>query len=115
NGRPRAWREWRSLTSAGSLKNSLSVIREPWHRRRSHASAASPDCCQPCRVPCSELQEGSRHDKTLQLVFSSRRRHTRFDCDWSSDVCSSDLFTKTSARKFASSSWLAFIYSVSPK
>src|SRR5205085_7180549 len=21
-----------------------------------------------------------------------RRRHTRFDCDWSSDVCSSDLF-----------------------
>src|SRR6266478_7406566 len=23
-------------------------------------------------------------------VFSSRRRHTRFDCDWSSDVCSSD-------------------------
>src|SRR5205085_7430253 len=25
--------------------------------------------------------------------FSSRRRHTRFDCDWSSDVCSSDLST----------------------
>src|SRR2546430_10084754 len=25
------------------------------------------------------------------FVFSSRRRHTRFDCDWSSDVCSSDL------------------------
>src|SRR5256886_9992612 len=23
--------------------------------------------------------------------FSSRRRHTIFDCDWSSDVCSSDL------------------------
>src|SRR2546430_5403915 len=23
--------------------------------------------------------------------FSSRRRHTRFDCEWSSDVCSSDL------------------------
>src|SRR5205085_4995339 len=22
---------------------------------------------------------------------SRRRRHTRFDCDWSSDVCSSDL------------------------
>src|SRR2546427_10101966 len=32
---------------------------------------------------------------SLQLAvlffFSSRRRHTRFDCDWSSDVCSSDL------------------------
>src|SRR2546430_7991420 len=25
------------------------------------------------------------------FFFSSRRRHTCFDCDWSSDVCSSDL------------------------
>src|SRR6266478_5407894 len=25
------------------------------------------------------------------FFFSSRRRHTRFYCDWSSDVCSSDL------------------------
>src|SRR2546430_12350400 len=25
------------------------------------------------------------------FFFSSRRRHARFDCDWSSDVCSSDL------------------------
>src|SRR5688572_31084413 len=39
--------------------------------------------------------------KTLSLkqqycffFFSSRRRHTRFDCDWSSDVCSSDLAIK---------------------
>src|SRR6266478_7945429 len=28
---------------------------------------------------------------TSFFFFSSRRRHTRFDCDWSSDVCSSDL------------------------
>src|SRR2546430_13033487 len=27
----------------------------------------------------------------LLFFFSSRRRHTIFDCDWSSDVCSSDL------------------------
>src|SRR5207237_6311417 len=27
------------------------------------------------------------------LSFSSRRRHTSFKCDWSSDVCSSDLLT----------------------
>src|SRR5690606_39707276 len=26
-----------------------------------------------------------------QFFFSSRRRHTRFSRDWSSDVCSSDL------------------------
>ena len=25
------------------------------------------------------------------FFFSSRRRHTRSLCDWSSDVCSSDL------------------------
>src|SRR2546430_4140250 len=30
------------------------------------------------------------------FFFSSRRRHTRFDCDWSSDVCSSDLFFQVS-------------------
>src|SRR2546430_7630909 len=30
--------------------------------------------------------------RTSVFFFSSRRRHTRFDCDWSSDVCSSDLF-----------------------
>src|SRR5438270_7651449 len=29
------------------------------------------------------------------FFFSSRRRHTRFDCDWSSDVCSSDLFCRS--------------------
>src|SRR2546427_1974145 len=29
------------------------------------------------------------------FFFSSRRRHTRFDCDWSSDVCSSDLWRNT--------------------
>src|SRR5256886_4772537 len=29
-------------------------------------------------------------DGLLFFFFSSRRRHTRFDCDWSSDVCSSD-------------------------
>src|SRR5690242_18392375 len=26
----------------------------------------------------------------IQFFFSSRRRHTRLTCDWSSDVCSSD-------------------------
>src|SRR6266481_6226204 len=28
---------------------------------------------------------------TSFFFFSSRRRHTRWNCDWSSDVCSSDL------------------------
>src|SRR2546430_9862241 len=33
------------------------------------------------------------------FFFSSRRRHTRFDCDWSSDVCSSDLSAAFHAEK----------------
>src|SRR2546430_7697447 len=47
------------------------------------------------------------------FFFSSRRRHTRFDCDWSSDVCSSDLTPKsgTSLSRLAaiptSKSWTA--------
>src|SRR5256886_12151865 len=32
-----------------------------------------------------------RDSDVFLFFFSSRRRHTRFDCDWSSDVCSSDL------------------------
>src|SRR2546430_9818562 len=32
----------------------------------------------------------ARQESLGRFFFSSRRRHTRFDCDWSSDVCSSD-------------------------
>src|SRR2546430_12425270 len=39
----------------------------------------------------------------MLFFFSSRRRHTRFDCDWSSDVCSSDL--NGEARDTASDIW----------
>src|SRR5690606_40747874 len=36
------------------------------------------------------------------FFFSSRRRHTRFSRDWSSDVCSSDLFPRQRRRLLAS-------------
>src|SRR6476661_9028548 len=32
------------------------------------------------------------------FFLSSRRRHTRFKCDWSSDVCSSDLRVRRGTR-----------------
>src|SRR6516165_11439569 len=32
-----------------------------------------------------------------RFFYSSRRRHTRFDCDWNSDVCSSDLSVRGAA------------------
>src|SRR5438477_9833974 len=47
-------------------------------------------------------------DAYFFFFFSSRRRHTRLTCDWSSDVCSSDLralvggvLTLGFARRFA--------------
>src|SRR5256885_13233256 len=40
------------------------------------------------------------------FFFSSRRRHTRLQGDWSSDVCSSDL--PGSSRRPSSSFWMAF-------
>src|SRR5207237_5277300 len=39
-----------------------------------------------CRLTRAGIVIGGRF-----FFFSSRRRHTRFKCDWSSDVCSSDL------------------------
>src|SRR5207253_6010002 len=33
----------------------------------------------------------------FSFFFSSRRRHTRWPRDWSSDVCSSDLFKEVTA------------------
>src|SRR5207237_4644476 len=41
------------------------------------------------------------------FFFSSRRRHTRFKCDWSSDVCSSDLFC--GLRKVIPASWRQYL------
>src|SRR5689334_23629148 len=33
----------------------------------------------------------NRNRRFFFFFFSSRRRHTRWNCDWGSDVCSSDL------------------------
>src|SRR2546430_6212486 len=42
--------------------------------------------------------EGLAVCRSYVFFFSSRRRHTRFDCDWSSDVCSSDLIERGAAQ-----------------
>src|SRR2546430_8034203 len=38
-------------------------------------------------------------DGVVAFFFSSRRRHTIFDCEWSSDVCSSDLSRRRRLRR----------------
>src|SRR2546430_6119044 len=37
-----------------------------------------------------DVQDSWIETAQLAIFFSSIRRHTSFDCDWSSDVCSSD-------------------------
>src|SRR5437763_16548390 len=39
------------------------------------------------------------HQRFFLFFFSSRRRHTRYIGDWSSDVCSSDLHPRTVDRR----------------
>src|SRR2546422_5904236 len=46
-------------------------------------SCCSRELCRFMRVACTFI---------FVFFFSSRRRHTRCSRDWSSDVCSSDLF-----------------------
>src|SRR5689334_23524240 len=48
------------------------------------------------------------------FFFSSRRRHTRWNCDWSSDVCSSDLegtlFVPQPNKLKGRKRWIAFFH-----
>src|SRR2546430_9969756 len=51
---------------------------------------------QSCNETYSRVYQLHSHSNIYNIIFfffSSRRRHTRFDCDWSSDVCSSDLIS----------------------
>src|SRR5256885_11089872 len=45
---------------------------------------------------CNVRAEAAASQLLSVFFFSSRRRHTRLQGDWSSDVCSSDLFAFTS-------------------
>src|SRR5690606_40573024 len=45
------------------------------------------------RTPTASVRVAARVCRCPRsFFFSSRRRHTRFSRDWSSDVCSSDLY-----------------------
>src|SRR5215510_3392513 len=66
------------------------------NRQRRQVDEVLRFSCFPFRRPCTFGQGFLiRHDKIdvthSNFFFSSRRRHTSWPRDWSSDVCSSDL------------------------
>src|SRR2546421_4530811 len=54
-------------------------------------------CCCCWGMSARQFRVGSRRFYVFVFFFSSRRRHTRSDRDWSSDVCSSDLLAALEA------------------
>src|SRR5690606_39323924 len=46
----------------------------------------------------------------VAFFFSSRRRHTRFSRDWSSDVCSSDLLNSESLIKITRYNFIPTVF-----
>src|SRR5258706_4109230 len=63
-------------------------------RRRSISRPCPPGHLQRRLVNCSDLDLAQMFLGFSNFFFSSRRRHTRLVSDWSSDVCSSDLFSR---------------------
>src|SRR2546430_846923 len=60
----------------GYLNIYINYFKAPWMPDRTEAN------------PNELNQDDARYGfRCCLLFFSSRRRHTRFDCDWSSDVC----------------------------
>src|SRR5688572_24747945 len=67
----------------------LLALRLLWKTPIFPSNSRFPRLCAKCLLKLKRLV--SILPMTKSFFFSSRRRHTMFDCDWSSDVCSSDL------------------------
>src|SRR5690242_21337867 len=65
----------------------------PTRPGRPAARWSTPSSPHPASTPTTR----GRIAPPTWFFFSSRRRHTRLTCDWSSDVCSSDLVRMLSA------------------
>src|SRR5690606_39547665 len=72
-----------------SPRPSLGARASSWARRRDKTAAAGPRCSRRRGAPVAA--RSTRRAARTRFFFSSRRRHTSFSRDWSSDVCSSDL------------------------
>src|SRR3982751_6734349 len=81
------------LAGPGSLKKNATGAGDatvPRHRARDRGAANATGGAE--RIDVSVVVPTYNRASRLEL-FSSRRPHTRSDRDWSSDVCSSDLYT----------------------
>src|SRR2546430_3284156 len=73
----------------------LLAMRLLWNTPICPSNSRFPRVCAKCLLKLKRL---------VSFFFSSRRRHTRFDCDWSSDECSSDLaYTPSGGNSFRAS------------
>src|SRR6266581_4347133 len=68
----------------------LLALRLLWKTPIFPSNSRFPRLCDKCLLKLKRLVSILPMNKSI-FFFSSRRRHTRWTCDWSSDVCSSDL------------------------
>src|SRR5256885_7228328 len=76
------------MTLSGSIRWGITL--GPSESMRSRPAATRPRWARMGGLVATALQRGLRQWDSC-FFFSSRRRHTRLQGDWSSDVCSSDL------------------------
>src|SRR5258707_793673 len=85
---------WRVLR-LGMIKEGVLVpiLCNELKRQKIVMSVKSVEPINCCRVEDSHIHIDSRSHRAVEFLFffSSRRRHTSYWRDWSSDVCSSDL------------------------
>src|SRR2546430_691906 len=83
----------------GYLNIYNNYFKAPWMPDRTEANSNELNqddarygfrCCHLKNIWTAPLPPETELSRQI-FFFSSRRRHTRFDCVWSSDVCSSDL------------------------
>src|SRR5689334_4072099 len=101
---------WRSTTPRARTRAARSWLGSRCREEQvDETSTRPPRLRGPCLVQ-QDIQltrETSGETTRVVFFFSSRRRHTRWNCDWSSDVCSSDLAKVIStATTVAEAVWL---------
>src|SRR5205085_7338525 len=83
---------WRDVKDAEPIYRLITTILDPTQAPARELAALYHERWE-IETALDELKTHLRGAQIVLFFFSSRIRHTRFYCDWSSDVCSSDLTT----------------------